>query len=148
MEPQFVRFVRAVEGRLVSRWDVGPTHYFGARLGTPAERADGKSIIWNTEQVIPLTAEFVARFPRELAKAIRHGDLEEVKADAYAAWIEHEEKQDAEANPAPAVKPEATQPAAAPAAGSAPAQANATPDQPKPESAAAAATEPKPEKRK
>ena len=69
----------------MSRWDVGPAQYFGARLGTPAERAEGKAIIWDTEAVIPLTASFVARFPRELSKALRHGDLKEVKAPEKAA---------------------------------------------------------------
>jgi hypothetical protein len=94
VEPQFVKFVRAVEGRLVSRWDVGPTQYFGARLGTPEERADGKAIIWDTDVVIPLMAPFVARFTRELTKAVRHGDLKVATEEEYRAWLEVEKARD------------------------------------------------------
>lgn len=94
MAPKFVAFVRSVEGRLVGRWDVGSAHYFGARLGSNDERAADQPIVWDTEQVIPLTQEFVVRFGRELGRALRLGDLLKATEPEYTAWLAIEAKRD------------------------------------------------------
>lgn len=86
MDPVFVRYVSAVPGRLVTRWDVAPA-YLGARLATREELAAGADpIAWDAERVVPLTAAFVARFGRELNGALRRGDLVERSADDFALW--------------------------------------------------------------
>jgi hypothetical protein len=146
--PQFVKFVRSVEGRLVGRWDAGPYHYFGARLGSNEERAEDKPIIWDTQQVIPLTQEFVIRFGRELGRALRHGDLKVASEAEYTAWLAVDERREAAAD----AKRKATAPAEAaaePVVAAAPpeAAASAPPDQP-PDPPTAPDAEPKPEKRK
>lgn len=91
----FAAYVSSVEGRLVSRWDVGPWSYFGARVASAEERARGaEPIVWEPDRVIPLTAEFCARFERELRDALANGDLKQRSAEEYAAWLEAERKAD------------------------------------------------------
>lgn len=81
---RFVRFVSSVTGRVVSRWDTGKP--FGARITTEKERQDGAPpIVWDTERVIPLSAEFCERFARELNQAVAHGDLKERTLAEYEA---------------------------------------------------------------
>jgi hypothetical protein len=93
----FAKYVSAVEGRLVSRWDAGPHSYIGARVTSMAERATGaEPIVWDTAVVLPLTAEFCQRFERELRDAIRNGDLIERSAAEYQGWLQVEKKRDEE----------------------------------------------------
>jgi hypothetical protein len=88
-QPKFAVYVRAVEGRLVGRW--GSKHeYFGARrtAATLQERRAGKAMaVWDTQRVIPLTADYCRRFRKELRKALRNGDLLECKVGDYSAWL-------------------------------------------------------------
>lgn len=87
----FAAYVSSVEGRLVSRWDVGPWSYFGARVASAEERAKGaEPIVWEPERVIPLTAEFCQRFERELRDALANGDLRKRTAKEHEAWLKAE----------------------------------------------------------
>lgn len=148
MAPKFVQFVRSVEGRLVGRWDAGPYHYFGARVGTETERADDKPIVWDVESVIPLTQQFCIRFSRELARAIRMGDLKRATEDEYAAWLKLEEKRETDAEQGRKV--DAAQASPPPAAGAPAPAGTAAPPEPPPDPppAADAPVETKSEKRK
>lgn len=99
--PNFVLFVRSVGGHLVSRPDRDGLTYFGARVSTFEEREKGaENIVWDTDQVIPLTDVFKATFPRELAEWLHSGALLKVDATAYEAWLKLEEKRDADAQAA------------------------------------------------
>jgi hypothetical protein len=133
--PQFVRYVSCVKGRLVSRWDA-PSACFGARVSTfPEREAGAESIVWDEDCVIPLTAQFCARFDRELRNAVRNGDLRERKAEDHAAWLKLEETRENERfAKAEAAAKEATEPTVeAPAQGAPtepttpPGEAEATP---------------------
>lgn len=151
MAPKFVKFVRCVEGRLVGRWDVGSAHYFGARLGSNAERADDKPIVWDTDVVTPLTQEFCVRFGRELARALRLGDLKSATEEEYSAWLKLEETREteAEAERRAAEAAKVAKPATeVPSAAAEPAQAAAAPPPDPPPAAEAPAEQPKAEKRK
>lgn len=98
--PEFVRFVSAVEGRLVTRWDT-LTSYIGARKTNADERAGGAPAIeWDLEQVVPLTRDFCARFDKELRSAFRHGDLRDRSEKDYESYIAAVEKREAEAEAA------------------------------------------------
>lgn len=93
---EFVRFVSSVEGRTVSRWDA-PGAYFGAKVATLEERKAGATpVIWDEERVTPLTAQFCARYERELRNALKNGDLKDRKREEYEAWLKVEEKREAE----------------------------------------------------
>lgn len=97
--PTFVRFVSAAPGRLVSRCDA-PQSYIGARRASEEEiRATGERIIWIDGQVLPLTAEYCARFDRELRHQISNGDLVVRTQADHEAWLEIERKRDEEAHP-------------------------------------------------
>lgn len=104
--PTFVRFVSAAPGRLVSRFDA-PQGYIGARRASEEEvRATGERIVRIDGQVLPLTAEFCARFDKELRNAIRDGDLVERTEVEHQAWLALELERDAIAHPpAPAAAP-------------------------------------------
>lgn len=92
----FVRFVSSVAGRLVSRWDAQGSS-FGARVSTRAERESGaEHITWDTDCVIPLTAEFCAKYDRELRNAVRGGDLVERSRRDWEAWLRLEQRREAE----------------------------------------------------
>lgn len=105
--PQFVRFVSSVEGRIVTRWD-SPGSCIGARLATAQERKDGaEPFTWDTECVVPLTAEFCARFDRELRNALRNGDLLERKREDWEGWLKAEEEREAARDAELAKAPEA-----------------------------------------
>lgn len=96
MAHQFVRFVSSVPGRLVTRWD-NPSASFGARVTTLDERKAGAApIIWDPDVVIPLTAEFCARFERELRDALRNGDLVERMEADWQRWLQLEQEREAE----------------------------------------------------
>jgi len=97
-EPQFVQFVSAAPGRLVSRSD-SPQSFIGARRATEEEaRASGERIVWDLEQVVALTGEYCARYGRDLQHQLRNGDLIERSEADYRAWLEFEQERDAAAN--------------------------------------------------
>lgn len=90
-EVRFVRFVSAVPGRLVSRWD-SPGTLIGARITTEAERSEGaEPILWDEAVVLPLTDGFCRRYDLELRRALRNGDLKERKEADWKRWLEVEE---------------------------------------------------------
>ena len=94
--PQFVRFVSSVPGRLVTRWD-NPATPIGARVSTAEERTAGaEPIVWDEERVTPFTADFAARFDRELRGAFARGDLVERQRADWEAWTELEQKREAD----------------------------------------------------
>lgn len=110
MAPDFVRYVSAVEGRLVTRWD-SLTSYFGARRSSAEERKAGaEPIVWDLEQVVPLTDAFCRRFDKELRQALRNQDLKERTEQDYRTWLgtleKREKARDAELAKAKAAKPE------------------------------------------
>lgn len=86
--PTFAKYVRAVDGRLVSRLDVAPGTHLGARLTEEGP-------VWDTERVIPLTAEYCAKFARELRKTFAARDLIECTEAEYQAWLQIEEEREA-----------------------------------------------------
>lgn len=93
---EFVRFVRSVEGRLVTRWDAPPA-CIGARIASAEERKAGAPpIVWDTQVVVPLTAQFCARYDRELRQAIVGGDLVECSRDDWGAWLKLEKQREAD----------------------------------------------------
>jgi hypothetical protein len=93
---EFTRFVSSVKGRLVARWDTSGS-CFGARVLTREERKTApESIVWDEACVVPLTAQFCAKYDRELRNAIRNGDLLERKREEWEAWLKAEEVREAE----------------------------------------------------
>ena len=74
--PEFARFVRSVEGKAVARY--GTDGLIGAErvaLTDEQKRAHVCPIVWDTERVVALTAEYCRRHRRELDAAIRRGEL-------------------------------------------------------------------------
>jgi predicted NUDIX family NTP pyrophosphohydrolase len=91
----FPAYVSSIKGHLVPRPDGGGRSYFGARISSAAERAAGaETIVWDTDQVVPLTAIFLASFPLELPGWLRSGALRKRTHEDYVAWLELERARD------------------------------------------------------
>jgi hypothetical protein len=77
---QFSKYVSSVQGRLVNRWDT--KSLIGA-----VRNPDG-SVTWDTEQITPLPAEFVATYGGELRQCLVGGDLVERTEEQYQSYLE------------------------------------------------------------
>lgn len=76
----------------MSRWDSAEA-LIGARLATREERKAGApGVIWDTQRIVPLTAEFCRKYHRELTRALALGDLKERTAEDYAAYTASREE--------------------------------------------------------
>lgn len=82
--PRFQRFFRSVEGRAVARFGSGSRTRACELIGAVR---DGTSIVWDTERVTPLPADYCRRYVRELSRAVQRGDLIEVSREAYERYI-------------------------------------------------------------
>lgn len=87
--PEFARFVRSVQGKAVARYVQGKAvGLIGAERVTLTEeqkRAHVCPIVWDTERVVALTAEYCRRHRRELDAAIRRGELIEATRSEWEA---------------------------------------------------------------
>jgi hypothetical protein len=68
-DPKFALYVSSVQGRLVTRYGAG-TRSAPSYIGARRVSGDPTSIEWDTEVVVALTAEEVARFAREYERAL------------------------------------------------------------------------------
>ena len=94
--PRIALYVRAVKGRLVSRY--GSAGYFGARrthITRQQQVAGEPMLVWDTDCVYPVTEATWASYRRELSKALRTGDLVEATEAEHRAWLEVERKREA-----------------------------------------------------
>lgn len=82
---QFVRFVRAVEGKPVTRFVTGPGGAPQAGRFFGAERIERK-LVYDTEAVHAITADEWDRYGRIYERNIRDGDLVEVDRKAFEAF--------------------------------------------------------------
>ena len=84
--PAFALYVSSVEGHLVTRLGAGAStpSYIGARrrAGDPTE------IVWDTELVVALAADEVARFRREYERAIEAKALRRRTEKEYLAQLD------------------------------------------------------------
>jgi ribosomal protein L16 Arg81 hydroxylase len=86
------RFFSSVEGHLVPRFatfQAPTTQYIGATR-------TGKNIVWNPEQVVPISKAECQRYRRELNQAVAAKALTERNVKDYLAWLEEEGKVDEE----------------------------------------------------
>lgn len=84
--PVFERFVRSVQGKAVARY--GTDGLIGAErvaLTEEQRRAHACPIVWDTERIVALTAEYCGRYRREINASVRRGELIEVKREAWEA---------------------------------------------------------------
>jgi hypothetical protein len=90
--PKFSRYVRSVEGRLVSRW--GESGLFGA-IRT-VDKVTGITLAWDTKRVTGLTQDYCDRFNKELRRAFANGDLVECTTADYLDWLKLAGEREAE----------------------------------------------------
>lgn len=82
----FVKFVRAVKGRLVPHW--GASGYFGAKLASPDAQANGaEAVTWDENRVYGITEDVYRSHVREIDQAIALGDLKVASRADHDAFV-------------------------------------------------------------
>jgi hypothetical protein len=115
--PQFTLFVSSVEGKTVFRY--GTRQLIGAKRAhvpplTDKERpADRPAItVWNTERIVPITAQEAARYCKEYGREIRDGALKERTEAGWKAQNDADLKAEAKARDAAKAAKDAAEKAA------------------------------------
>ena len=111
--PAFALFVSGVEGHLVTRFGAGAR---GAPSFIGARRAAGDptQILWDTELIVALTTQEVARYRREYDRALDAKALRRRTEKEYLAQLERESSSASEPARSGETGPAPTAPAAKP----------------------------------
>jgi hypothetical protein len=84
MAVEFVAYVRSVEGFAVPRY--GTQELIGATRVAPKHRTGTVgSIVWDTERIVPLTAEYMRKYAKEMRGHLRNKELVSV---SHHEWVE------------------------------------------------------------